>query len=358
MRILKRPHLTQQCLSTESCSLALVALALTLGFLRSDSPGLDGDMTQSPRRLGAEPARVKSAPTAAVAPSDSVKAIDASPKAPKKSIWFVPTALPEAPTAGAEEATQVRLNQVAQDELGKAKIDVGRIEPALEKLRTELARSVADIPETVDFESAAKKGEAVVKAWQPGAQRYGETSVPYRAPNGYVSQVPSELQRAAETGNAEAIEAVRGIEKGQRLMEFAEGAGGDTFTALIEVSLTPQGAAAAKLVKYSGRVAFDKYVLEQAESTVKALAENPNAPKVSQASRSVWEYTGKVVFMRKVSKLSVKDAPSLIALGALATLAKAPLALKTDFVSGSPEYIDFAHPRYSCQVKLLSVAPY
>ncbi len=156
-------------------------------------------------------------------------------------------------------------------------------------------------------------------------------------------------------GDGRAIAGISKLHQQARLLEWANGAAGVELIAVVELRQDSDGALRSiVLQKATGVRAFDAWVLEMARLSVQSLKETPPDAGVgihATGLRSVWEFKGKVSYMRTSKELDAKqDAWYLLA---MMPLGFAPGTF--DEVSGSMSYVDLRYPHYEATVKLLQV---
>jgi hypothetical protein len=236
------------------------------------------------------------------------------------------------------------------------------VSPYFRSLGRELSAGLEHPPEIFSANAPVDKRlqewASQLKHSSEGAwQRYGAGGVPYAEPEGYLPQLesPSRLEEAARNGEPFAMAASAKMHETARLLEWADGRAGVDLVTVVQLEQGPDGALRkATLVQPSGVRPFDDWVLRNAEISVDAMKEGPPdaGPGIHPSGlRSVWEFRGRVSYMRSTKDLDAKqDAWYLILM--------TPLGLapgRFDEVRGEATYVDVRYPHYEAKAKLLRV---
>jgi hypothetical protein len=202
---------------------------------------------------------------------------------------------------------------------------------------------------------AKQHSELDLTAFKAAAKSYGATGTPYLSPEAMpAGEIPSSLQRELDRGSTQAREFAQTLQVGARIRDFGNGKMGAELVAVVELRQAASGALLhSLLVQSSGNTLFDSWVMGQAIEGVGLAAEPPDAGLGihEDGMRSVWAFSGKVVYKRSLQETRLKDDWWYL-LGALAT---STLAGNFEETTGKIEYIDLRHPSFECRVSLLQV---
>ncbi|HYV48059.1 MAG TPA: TonB C-terminal domain-containing protein, partial [Myxococcaceae bacterium] len=221
-------------------------------------------------------------------------------------------------------------------------------------------------------------GEQLVDAVFSGANVYGKTGNPYgegQVPNagpaerefvGHAEEMARRFpgsqgpniagRRALSTEQMQQC-----VDQGKLLDDFLSGKFGGGLTAVVELSQAPDGKLLeARLVTPSALPAFDRHVLSIAPA---ALADLPPPPAKGFGIKpggitSLWRFEGRVKFKRPLKEWDpFTGSLTGTLVGALYGLACPGLGppITFDAATGQMELIDLAHPKFTCQVKLIRV---
>ena len=265
-----------------------------------------------------------------------------------------PGDLPTAEKLRAEEAAHVTLVVETQvrDELAKARVEGGLVDPYYHELRRQLSRTLVDAPDFTDAKEGRNLPKTWAASWKGGAERYGKTGTAYEAPVTRESisgpgEVPSKLDPTANGMKELAMK----LYAGARLRDFGMGKMGVELYAVVDLQQTATGAIEGlTLVEASGVATFDRWVLERASSAVGAVGALDGGAR-AQRHHSVWGFTGRVSYMRSTKELATGRDWAYLAVASLAGLTTGTF----DEVSGEAYLVDLRNPHYECAVKLLRV---
>lgn len=234
----------------------------------------------------------------------------------------------------------------------------GLVAPKLEAVRHQLARATDTVPDLIGLDDPKAIARAVTGAWQSGAERYGKTGAPYDTPEGWNPAIeqPASLMERARSGSPEMQNFVQFLTAGARLQEFADGRAGKKLIALVALTQAPDGSVLElRLSQGSGLAPFDAWVLETADRTLAAFRFDAGAN--DGPSRSLWQFEGRISFMRKAAGApTARDVAATLPLVVLSALTggRVPVALgRFDEVTGEREVLDLSSPHYECTVTLL-----
>lgn len=233
----------------------------------------------------------------------------------------------------------------------------GIVDREYDEVRETLARATKEVPDLVGLDDPKAVTKALVESWQTGAEQYGKTGAPYATPPGWSDQMerPSSLVEAAQRGSPEAQQLLQFFSAGARLQEFADGRAGKELIAFVSVLQGPDGALlSAELAQPSGVARFDEWVMSTTRASLASF--RLDAGTRSKPLTSVWQFTGRVSFMRKGVGPTARGFASSIPLVVLSALTggRVPLSLgRFDEVTGEAETLDLSSPHYSVNVKLL-----
>ncbi len=234
--------------------------------------------------------------------------------------------------------------------LAEAKLNDGVVEPAVAALHAALNKAVEEVPEYLDPKTGSEKVRAFTRSWQVGAERFGKTGVAYDDPAGTRDDgVSAQVRAAANAGSWQATEFAAKLSGGARLREFAQGATDNGLTVRVAIDLAPQGLEKVSLVFGSGYKAFDEWVVTQATTSARARSEEAGVLRAKKRVRSLWDYSGKITYLRKTDKIKPEDLLYLIPMSIPGLTAGT-----FDEVTGTAYYVDFRYPHYKCQAKLVA----
>lgn len=147
---------------------------------------------------------------------------------------------------------------------------------------------------------------------------------------------------------------VQFLTAGARLQEFADGRAGKKLIALVALTQAADGAVLElKLAEPSGLPPFDAWVLQTADDTLASFRLDAGT---RERSTSLWQFEGRISFLKKAGAPSVRDVAAALPLVALSALTggRVPISLgRFDEVTGEAEVVDLSSPHYECTVTLL-----
>ncbi len=246
-----------------------------------------------------------------------------------------------------------RVQGFVDDTMAGINAEVGRIDPQLADLRARWNEALAKGPDTSGGTARGVAGE-LFKSWQAGAERFGATGTPYPEPEGYrrENEVMPEVDRAAGTGNADAIKMQKWAERGARFREFGDGRMGPEFVAIVEIAPSHELAPLSfTLLQPSGVQAFDAWVIERAGKTFESWLLTTKDPEA--IGRTVWAFRGRVVYWRDRRDFDPRTDAAYLALAGLLGLSTG----RFDEMTGSVEYVDLMHPHFTAKATLLGAYP-
>ncbi len=265
--------------------------------------------------------------------------------------------------ADEEHRVTARVEGFLKRDLAYARARGGLPDPEYGALGAALRDATKDVPQFVDVNSPKAIGSSFMQSYLSAAENYGRTGAPYAEPEGRLErmELPSEIDRAAAGGSAEAIRMKEFFGAGARLQEFADGRGGVEIYTLLELRQTQAGdVESVELLRPSGLTPFDTWVMEQANGARVVLTWDAGAR--AKPLRSVWRFDAILTFRRKV-KASQLDARAVLSmlgslgLGALSGIgggARMPVAAgRFDEMTGEVDLVDLTNPTYDCKVTLL-----
>jgi len=234
----------------------------------------------------------------------------------------------------------------------------GIVDARYDEVRRGLVAATTTVPDLIGLDDPKAVARAVVDAWSTGAERYGATGAPYETPPGWNPQLeaPESLSRLAQGGSVQMQHFLQFLSAGARLQEFADGRAGKELIAHVALTQAPDGSLLTlELARPSGLRPFDTWVMDTARTTLSTFRFDAGLSSAPMAS--VWQFKGRVSFMRKgISPPSARDLATTIPLMVLAAVTggRVPVSLgRFDEVEGTVESLDFASPHYQCHVTLL-----
>ncbi len=266
-----------------------------------------------------------------------------------------PSELPDPQAVAAYQAEQARarVDGFARDELSVVRVESGAVDGYFNALHHRLQQGASHPPLFGDADKLAQLPKTWVNSWAPAAQRYGAGQLPYST-QGQPNPVPSAVQEAADRGSPQAREFAQLLTVGAGLRDLGDGKMGSNMEAVVELRQAATGALLeALLLRSSGSQPFDAWVLDVAVKAVPLTLAPPDAGLGihPDGMRSVWAFSGKVVYRRSVRDVNIKDDWWYFALAA-------PLSAITghfDEVTGEADYVDLRHPSFECKTRLLQV---
>lgn len=259
----------------------------------------------------------------------------------------------------AEEAARVhdRVDGWARQTLRRARVANGIVDPHYSDLQRELAAATDEVPDLIGLDDPKAVATALKDAWQAGAERYGKTGAPYDTPPGWNPAIeqPESLMRQAQAGSPEMQNFVQFLSAGARLQEFADGRAGTALVTTVALTQAPDGAVLElRLQEPSGVKPFDTWVMNTARARLESV--RFDAGLRERGFTSLWQFTGRVSFMKKASAPTARTLATQIPLMALSALTggRVPIALgRFDEVTGTVETLDLSSPHFECTVTLL-----
>lgn len=292
-------------------------------------------------------------------PHDDV--LDVGPMESSAGLTLHPGDVPvDAEAARAEEEARVGslVEGFAQQTLRRQRVANGLVDPRYEEVRHQLAHATDTVPDLIGLDDPKAVARAVTEAWQTGAERYGKTGAPYDTPEGWNPAIeqPASLMERARAGSPEMQNFVQFLTAGARLQEFADGRAGKKLIALVALTQAPDGSVLElRLAQASGLAPFDAWVMRTADRTLASFRFDAGAQDAP--SRSLWQFEGRVSFMKQTSQApSVRDVAATLPLVLLSALTggRVPVALgRFDEVTGDAQVLDLSSPHYECTVRLL-----
>lgn len=259
----------------------------------------------------------------------------------------------------AEESERVhdRVDGWARQSIRRARVANGIVDPHYTDLQRELAAATDEVPDLIGLDDPKAVATALTGAWQAGAERYGKTGAPYDTSPGWNPAIeqPESLMRQAQAGSPEMTNFVQFLSAGARLQEFADGRAGTALVTTVALTQAPDGAVLElRLAEPSGVKPFDTWVMDTARSRLAAVRFDAGARE--RGFSSLWQFTGRVSFMKKSAAPTARDLATQIPLMALSALTggRVPITLgRFDEVTGAVETLDLSSPHYECTVTLL-----
>jgi hypothetical protein len=233
-----------------------------------------------------------------------------------------------------------RIDGWLEDAEAEHRVDVGLVDPWFAKLKKRFEHDAAE-PRTVPEHVLAKVGSALVKQYVEGASRYGASGNPGNPSPGGSSvlsftgtgvndQFPMPVPPSLGSGGGEG--------------PFSE----LSLVTVVDLHQDPDGSLlSAQIVVRSGDPAFDRYVLDIIPKSMEMVDPPPDAGLGfhDKGSHTVWEFAGRLTFMRDVKDMNLSRDGWYFLPAALIG------GVKFDEVSG---YVGMAvSPYYKCQVRLL-----
>lgn len=257
----------------------------------------------------------------------------------------------EAELAATGEAVRRRVQGWAEDELATARVTSGLLPPYFSELRRELTAGLVNPPAI--FDAKAENTEQLKawagqlkRSWEVGARNYAATGSPYPEAPGKSHERPSMLEADAQRLDEGARIGLGTIAQGNRLRELGEGRAGLELVVIVELEHASDGSlVSAVMLKGSGVKPFDLWVMRSAEIGLDAVKELPP----DGGARSVWEFRGRVSYMRSVKDFDVKEDLWYV----LPMAAVGMLPGTFDEVLGTAQYVDLRRPHYEATVRLL-----
>ncbi|MBM4782640.1 MAG: hypothetical protein GQE15_33610 [Archangiaceae bacterium] len=311
--------------------------------------------TEAPRSLEGSPHR---ATPSILTPRDDVLGTEVVDTDPSGRTLY-PGDEPTEAERLAEESERVhdRVDGWARQSIRRARVANGIVDPHYTDLQRELAAATDDVPDLIGLDDPKAVATALRDAWQGGAERYGKTGAPYDTPPGWnpVIEQPESLMRQAQAGSPEMMNFVQFLSAGARLQEFADGRAGTALVTTVALTQAPDGTMLElRLAEASGVKPFDTWVMETARSRLGSVRFDAGAR--DRGFSSLWQFTGRVSFMKKATAPTARDLATQIPLMALSALTggRVPIALgRFDEVTGTVETLDLSSPHYECTVTLL-----
>lgn len=343
--------------------------APSVGAARTSKPAHAVTATPDATR---EPATAENAPTANPEPASSSDRVMPNFLTPRDDV--LGTEVTEAEPTGrtlhpedepsdaerlAEESARVhdRVDGWARQTLRRARVANGIVDPHYTDLQRELAAATDEVPDLIGLDDPKAVATALKDAWQAGAERYGKTGAPYDTPPGWNPAIeqPESLMRQAQAGSPEMQNFVQFLSAGARLQEFADGRAGTALVTTVALTQAPDGAVLElRLEEPSGVKPFDTWVMDTARTRLESV--RFDAGLRERGFTSLWQFTGRVSFMKKASAPTARTLATQIPLMALSALTggRVPIAIgRFDEVTGTVETLDLSSPHYECTVTLL-----
>lgn len=297
--------------------------------------------------------------------------------------------------AVAEEAGRVkgRVEGWIKGDVGARRVQLGLVDPYFGAVRGALQAAVEK--NAPDGMPGKNVGQQLVDAVLGGASSYGATGNPYgegqvpnaapaereltghaeemarRFPGSSTGSLPSLGSQNTGRGPKMPEYRVQGLSteqlqqcavQGKQLDDFLSGRFGAGLFTVVSLRQAPDGKLLeVKLESTSGMPAYDRYVLQVAPSALDKLPPPPDRGfGITQGAeiKSVWRFEGRVKFKRPLKEWNaVTGALTTGVVSALYGLACPGLGppITFDPATGELELIDLAHPKFTCQVKLIRV---
>jgi TonB-like protein len=312
-----------------------------------------------------------------------------------RTITNHPETAEEHGVAIAEEAGRVkgRVDGWLKGDIATRRVQLGLVDPYFGAVRGALQAAVEkNAPDGMPGKTV---GRQLVDAVLGGAASYGATGNPYgegqvpnaspaereftghaeemarRFPGSSVASQPSLGQKNMGRGPKMPEYHPQGLSteqlqqcvvQGQQLDDFLAGKFGAGLFTVVSLRQAPDGKLLeVKLESSSGMPAYDRYVLTIAPTALEKLPPPPDhgfGITRGAGIKSVWRFEGRVKFKRPLKEWNaVTGALTTGVVSALYGLACPGLGppLTFDAATGELELIDLAHPKFTCQVKLLRV---
>lgn len=290
-----------------------------------------------------------------------------------------PETVEEHGVAMAEEAGRVkeRVDGWIAADVGAIKAELGLIDPYFGSVRGALQAAVER--GAPDGMPGRNVGQQLMDAVLSGASVYGKTGnpygegqVPYASPKerefiGHAEEMARRFpgSKGPEIAGRRALsteQLQQCADQGKLLDDFLSGKFGGGLAAVVELSQAPDGKllGTPRLVTGSGLQAFDQHVLSVAPAALEALPPPPDRGFGIKPTglRSLWRFEGRVKFKRPIKEWNpFTGSLTGTLVGALYGLACPGLGppVTFDAATGQMELIDLAHPKFTCQVKLIRV---
>lgn len=259
----------------------------------------------------------------------------------------------------AEETERVhdRVDGWVRSSLRRQRVTNGIVDVEYTDLQKQLAAATDTVPDLIGLDDPKAVVNAVKDAWQTGAERYGKTGAPYETPEGWNPAIeqPESLMRLAKAGSPEMQNFVQFLSAGARLQEFADGRAGKELIAHVALTQAADGSVLElRLAQPSGLKPFDAWVMESARTTLTGV--HLDAGTRERGFFSVWQFAGRISFVKKATAPTVRDLAGTLPLVVLSALTggRVPIALgRFDETTGEVEVVDLSSPHYECRVTLL-----
>lgn len=299
--------------------------------------------------------------------------------------------------AVAEEAGRVkgRVEGWIKGDVGARRVQLGLVDPYFGAVRGALQAAVEK--NAPDGMPGKNVGQQLVDAVLGGASSYGATGNPYgegQVPNaspadreftGHAEEMARRFPGSSTGGSPSAALGqqsmgrgpkmpeyrVQGLSteqlqqcavQGKQLDDFLSGRFGSGLFTVVSLRQAPDGKLLeVKLESSSGMPAYDRYVLQVAPAALEKLPPPPDRGfGITQGAeiKSVWRFEGRVKFKRPLKEWNA--VTGVLTTGVVSTLYGLACPglgppITFDPVTGELELIDLAHPKFTCQVKLIRV---
>ncbi len=261
------------------------------------------------------------------------------------------------PLAEVTERVHDRVDSWVRSSLRRQRVSNGIVDSEYWDLQKQLATATDTVPDLIGLDDPKAVANAVKDAWQTGAERYGKTGAPYDTPEGWNPAIeqPESLMRLAKAGSPEMQNFVQFLSAGARLQEFADGRAGKELIAHVALTQAADGSVLElRLAQSSGLKPFDAWVMDTARTTLAGV--HLDAGTRERGFFSVWQFAGRISFVKKATAPSVRDLAGTLPLVVLSALTqgRVPIALgRFDETTGAVEVVDLSSPHYECRVTLL-----
>ncbi|MHB8420236.1 MAG: TonB C-terminal domain-containing protein [Myxococcales bacterium] len=268
---------------------------------------------------------------------------------------IVGTPAPEAPRARAERA-RAHVNDWIADGAAEDRVEEGLVDSYYTSVGKSVERAFADTEKHVRVKrgKGAVGAESALLAWSDSASHYAATGNPGE-PAADLEDERARYGLGPSTGGPDpgVNEQQRPITATGSALPLFDGSGGG-LTVVVELRQRGDGKfVSVELKQRSTDPDFDAWVLAEIPEGLATLPPPPafGAGLHKDGLRSLWAFTGKVSYMRKVDDIQMKDDWWYLP----AAAALAMLGGHFDIGSSSPEMIDLRHPHFIVTSKLLRV---
>ena len=263
---------------------------------------------------------------------------------------------PEVTAALDALAAKEKIDGWIQDDLASLRVESGVVDDYFRELKDRLAEGASKPPsEAAPGNTALQK---LMAQYAQGLERYGATGNPYAEPptmDRSNSEFGSPLAQAIQ--NNPQMQAVKSrFEAAATVRDFADARFGGKLVVILEVRQKSTGELYdTKVLQSSGNELFDQFVLATAPGSINAAGPLPEHLRAQKPNglRSVWAFSGRLIYKRKLSEFDLskpEDVAYLAALGFTSLLTGG-----FDETTGEIEVVDFRNPKFVTSVTLLRV---